>query len=185
MCHEGVVTCARVQCVSSCAHPHQGPRDCCPRCSGTGSPGWGGWQGGSAWPASPCLGTGWGGKDKPFQKWLPFLYTPKSWGLGSLGDRERHSWHCCQPEGSLVPFCSYPTPKAVSTRAGSMSQGTASSLGQTPVKCASVRWVRAVLRGGAPWAQPGHCGQQALRGSETGGEAGLGAKSQQGPEVCG
>ncbi|KAK1335156.1 LOW QUALITY PROTEIN: hypothetical protein QTO34_004736 [Cnephaeus nilssonii] len=34
MCHEGVVTCARVQCVSSCAHPRQGPRDCCPRCSG-------------------------------------------------------------------------------------------------------------------------------------------------------
>ncbi|XP_016068872.1 PREDICTED: kielin/chordin-like protein [Miniopterus natalensis] len=33
MCHEGVVTCARVQCVSSCAHPHQGPSDCCPRCS--------------------------------------------------------------------------------------------------------------------------------------------------------
>ncbi|XP_066218722.1 kielin/chordin-like protein isoform X2 [Saccopteryx leptura] len=33
MCHDGVVTCARVQCVSSCAHPHQGPGDCCPRCS--------------------------------------------------------------------------------------------------------------------------------------------------------
>ncbi|XP_058385545.1 kielin/chordin-like protein isoform X2 [Diceros bicornis minor] len=32
-CHEGVVTCARVQCVSSCAQPHQGPGDCCPRCS--------------------------------------------------------------------------------------------------------------------------------------------------------
>ncbi|XP_008571579.1 PREDICTED: kielin/chordin-like protein [Galeopterus variegatus] len=32
-CHEGVVTCARVQCVSSCAQPHQGPSDCCPRCS--------------------------------------------------------------------------------------------------------------------------------------------------------
>ncbi|XP_073919670.1 kielin/chordin-like protein isoform X4 [Castor canadensis] len=34
MCHEGVVTCARVQCVSSCTQPHQGPNDCCPRCSG-------------------------------------------------------------------------------------------------------------------------------------------------------
>ncbi|XP_075413505.1 kielin/chordin-like protein [Tenrec ecaudatus] len=34
MCHEGVVTCARIQCVSSCAQPHQGPGDCCPRCSG-------------------------------------------------------------------------------------------------------------------------------------------------------
>uniref|UniRef100_G1Q6F1 Kielin cysteine rich BMP regulator n=1 Tax=Myotis lucifugus TaxID=59463 RepID=G1Q6F1_MYOLU len=33
MCREGVVTCARVQCVSSCAHPRQGPSDCCPRCS--------------------------------------------------------------------------------------------------------------------------------------------------------
>ncbi|XP_015424353.1 PREDICTED: kielin/chordin-like protein [Myotis davidii] len=33
MCREGIVTCARVQCVSSCAHPHQGPSDCCPRCS--------------------------------------------------------------------------------------------------------------------------------------------------------
>uniref|UniRef100_A0A452S5Z3 Kielin cysteine rich BMP regulator n=1 Tax=Ursus americanus TaxID=9643 RepID=A0A452S5Z3_URSAM len=32
-CHEGVVTCARVQCVSSCARPHQGLSDCCPRCS--------------------------------------------------------------------------------------------------------------------------------------------------------
>ncbi|XP_036184640.1 kielin/chordin-like protein isoform X1 [Myotis myotis] len=33
MCREGIVTCARVQCVSSCAHPRQGPSDCCPRCS--------------------------------------------------------------------------------------------------------------------------------------------------------
>ncbi|XP_070473753.1 kielin/chordin-like protein isoform X1 [Equus przewalskii] len=33
VCHEGVVTCAHVQCVSSCAQPHQGPGDCCPRCS--------------------------------------------------------------------------------------------------------------------------------------------------------
>nr|XP_045016263.1 kielin/chordin-like protein isoform X3 [Jaculus jaculus] len=33
MCHEGVVTCARIQCVDSCAQPHQGPSDCCPRCS--------------------------------------------------------------------------------------------------------------------------------------------------------
>uniref|UniRef100_A0A8C9P3Q1 Kielin cysteine rich BMP regulator n=1 Tax=Spermophilus dauricus TaxID=99837 RepID=A0A8C9P3Q1_SPEDA len=33
MCHEGIVTCASVQCVSSCAQPHQGPTDCCPRCS--------------------------------------------------------------------------------------------------------------------------------------------------------
>ncbi|XP_047416876.1 kielin/chordin-like protein isoform X3 [Sciurus carolinensis] len=33
VCHEGVVTCAGVQCVSSCAQPHQGPTDCCPRCS--------------------------------------------------------------------------------------------------------------------------------------------------------
>ncbi|XP_029773931.1 kielin/chordin-like protein [Suricata suricatta] len=33
MCHEGIVTCARVQCVSSCAQPHQGLGDCCPRCS--------------------------------------------------------------------------------------------------------------------------------------------------------
>ncbi|XP_066898323.1 kielin/chordin-like protein isoform X4 [Kogia breviceps] len=33
MCHEGVVTCARVQCVTSCAQPHLGPRDCCLRCS--------------------------------------------------------------------------------------------------------------------------------------------------------
>ncbi|XP_023384683.1 kielin/chordin-like protein isoform X1 [Pteropus vampyrus] len=32
-CHEGIVTCARVQCVSPCAQPHQGPSDCCPRCS--------------------------------------------------------------------------------------------------------------------------------------------------------
>uniref|UniRef100_A0A8C2VDV9 Kielin cysteine rich BMP regulator n=1 Tax=Chinchilla lanigera TaxID=34839 RepID=A0A8C2VDV9_CHILA len=34
VCHEGVVTCAHIQCVSSCAQPHQGPSDCCPRCSG-------------------------------------------------------------------------------------------------------------------------------------------------------
>ncbi|KAM6152335.1 kielin/chordin-like protein [Erethizon dorsatum] len=33
MCHEGIVTCAHIQCVSSCAQPHQGPSDCCPRCS--------------------------------------------------------------------------------------------------------------------------------------------------------
>ncbi|XP_032339184.1 kielin/chordin-like protein isoform X1 [Camelus ferus] len=33
MCHEGVITCARVQCVTSCAQPRQGPSDCCPRCS--------------------------------------------------------------------------------------------------------------------------------------------------------
>ncbi|KAM9650369.1 kielin/chordin-like protein [Trichechus inunguis] len=33
MCHEGVVTCARIQCVSSCTQPLQGPGDCCPRCS--------------------------------------------------------------------------------------------------------------------------------------------------------
>ncbi|XP_033611885.1 kielin/chordin-like protein [Fukomys damarensis] len=34
MCHEGVITCAHIQCVSSCAQPHQGPSDCCPRCKG-------------------------------------------------------------------------------------------------------------------------------------------------------
>ncbi|XP_045432612.1 kielin/chordin-like protein isoform X2 [Pipistrellus kuhlii] len=33
LCHQGVATCAQVQCVSSCARPRQGPRDCCPRCS--------------------------------------------------------------------------------------------------------------------------------------------------------
>ncbi|XP_048196143.1 kielin/chordin-like protein [Perognathus longimembris pacificus] len=33
LCHQGVVTCARIQCVSPCLQPHQGPRDCCPRCS--------------------------------------------------------------------------------------------------------------------------------------------------------
>ncbi|XP_011795022.1 PREDICTED: kielin/chordin-like protein [Colobus angolensis palliatus] len=33
VCHEGVVTCARIQCISSCTQPHQGPQDCCPRCS--------------------------------------------------------------------------------------------------------------------------------------------------------
>ncbi|XP_012576223.1 PREDICTED: kielin/chordin-like protein [Condylura cristata] len=33
VCHEGVVTCAHIQCVSSCAQPRQGPGDCCPRCS--------------------------------------------------------------------------------------------------------------------------------------------------------
>lgn len=25
-----------------------------------------------------------------------------------LGGREPHPWHCCQPEVSLVLFCSYP-----------------------------------------------------------------------------
>uniref|UniRef100_H0V452 Kielin cysteine rich BMP regulator n=1 Tax=Cavia porcellus TaxID=10141 RepID=H0V452_CAVPO len=34
MCHEGIVTCAHIQCVSSCAQPHLEPGDCCPRCSG-------------------------------------------------------------------------------------------------------------------------------------------------------
>ncbi|KAF6276032.1 kielin cysteine rich BMP regulator [Rhinolophus ferrumequinum] len=33
ICHKGVVTCGHIQCVSSCAQPHQGPHDCCPRCS--------------------------------------------------------------------------------------------------------------------------------------------------------
>uniref|UniRef100_A0A2K6T6R8 Kielin cysteine rich BMP regulator n=1 Tax=Saimiri boliviensis boliviensis TaxID=39432 RepID=A0A2K6T6R8_SAIBB len=33
VCHKGIVTCARIQCISSCAQPHQGPHDCCPRCS--------------------------------------------------------------------------------------------------------------------------------------------------------
>uniref|UniRef100_A0A8D1KH72 Kielin cysteine rich BMP regulator n=1 Tax=Sus scrofa TaxID=9823 RepID=A0A8D1KH72_PIG len=33
MCHEGVITCAHIQCVTSCAQPRQGPSDCCPRCS--------------------------------------------------------------------------------------------------------------------------------------------------------
>nr|XP_051704902.1 kielin/chordin-like protein isoform X2 [Oryctolagus cuniculus] len=33
-CHQGIVTCARVQCVSSCAQPQQGPGDCCPQCPG-------------------------------------------------------------------------------------------------------------------------------------------------------
>ncbi|XP_036905133.1 kielin/chordin-like protein [Sturnira hondurensis] len=33
LCHEGIVTCARIQCVIPCVHPHQGPGDCCPRCS--------------------------------------------------------------------------------------------------------------------------------------------------------
>nr|XP_016813620.2 kielin/chordin-like protein isoform X2 [Pan troglodytes] len=33
VCHEGVVTCARIQCISSCAQPRQGPHDCCPQCS--------------------------------------------------------------------------------------------------------------------------------------------------------
>lgn len=36
-----------------------------------------------------------------------------------------------------------------------MNQGRASSLGQTPVKCASVRWVTATLRGGEAWTLGG------------------------------
>ncbi|XP_060052517.1 kielin/chordin-like protein isoform X2 [Erinaceus europaeus] len=32
-CHEGVVTCAHIQCLSACAQPRQRPGDCCPRCS--------------------------------------------------------------------------------------------------------------------------------------------------------
>uniref|UniRef100_G3TCX1 Kielin cysteine rich BMP regulator n=1 Tax=Loxodonta africana TaxID=9785 RepID=G3TCX1_LOXAF len=32
MCHEGVITCAHIQCVGSCAQPRQGPGECCPRC---------------------------------------------------------------------------------------------------------------------------------------------------------
>lgn len=40
-CHEGVVTCSRVQCVvNACPQPQQDRGDCCPRCLGTGS--WGG-----------------------------------------------------------------------------------------------------------------------------------------------
>lgn len=55
-----------------------------------------------------------------------------------------------------------------------MSPGRASSLGQTPAKCASVRWVRAVLRGG-----------DSLGAAETGGEAGLRVESQHGQEAGG
>ncbi|XP_074049842.1 kielin/chordin-like protein isoform X1 [Macrotis lagotis] len=32
MCHQGIITCAHIRCVSSCAHPHQGSTDCCPLC---------------------------------------------------------------------------------------------------------------------------------------------------------
>ncbi|XP_039769314.1 kielin/chordin-like protein [Ornithorhynchus anatinus] len=32
MCHEGVVTCARIRCISSCARPRQVPGECCPLC---------------------------------------------------------------------------------------------------------------------------------------------------------
>ncbi|XP_054985230.1 kielin/chordin-like protein [Sorex araneus] len=35
LCHDGVATCAPVQCVSTCARPHRDPGDCCPRCPGT------------------------------------------------------------------------------------------------------------------------------------------------------
>ncbi|XP_056655665.1 kielin/chordin-like protein isoform X2 [Monodelphis domestica] len=32
MCHEGIITCAHIRCVSSCAHPQQSSTDCCPLC---------------------------------------------------------------------------------------------------------------------------------------------------------
>ncbi|XP_072508897.1 kielin/chordin-like protein isoform X2 [Notamacropus eugenii] len=32
ICHQGIITCAHIHCVSSCAHPQQGSTDCCPLC---------------------------------------------------------------------------------------------------------------------------------------------------------
>lgn len=78
-CHKGIVTCARIQCVSSCAQPRQGPSDCCPRCSGMGS--------GQAWtaqrrrlPAPPCLCTGLGAKGQAVSAIFAHP-NPGGWGI--------------------------------------------------------------------------------------------------------
>lgn len=89
MCHDGVVTCARLQCVSSCARPHQGLNDCCPRCSGTGNlgPAWGR-QGGSTWSASP---SGAGQQSWAFLEVAPILaHTPVPGAGVHCREREPH-----------------------------------------------------------------------------------------------
>lgn len=132
MCHEGVVTCASVQCVSSCAQPHQGPTDCCPRCSGTRSLGQGGITG--VTPPWVCAGLGsGGGGSRRSGSILTFTPVP---GEGHL-EEANPILASCQPENSLL--CSYPTPKTACTTVGSTSLGRASSQGLTPAKCAPVR----------------------------------------------
>lgn len=86
-----------------------------------------------------------GGQGSPVPGWSPFLHTLILSARGSVSPAPgtaaslKAPWSC---------FALTPSPKTVSTRAESMSPGRASSLGQTPAKCASVRWVRAALRGG-------------------------------------
>lgn len=100
----------------------------------------------------PALALG-GAAEMGFSRSGPHA-CPQILGAGGPWETENptpYPWHCCQREGLLVLFCPYPTPKTASMRAGSTSLERASSLGKTPVRCASVRWVRATLRGGALW----------------------------------
>lgn len=109
MCHKGVITCAQIQCVSSCVRPQQGPSDCCPRCSGTRNPGWEEVLG-VAWAATPpyfCSEMGGRGRCVGTPRKVAFVsihFSAPRWGIRAGAWRSPPSWHCCQPEGSL--FCS-------------------------------------------------------------------------------
>lgn len=100
LCHEGVVTCAQVQCVSSCAHPRQGPGDCCPRCSGTGSPGWGGVGGREAVPGQclPALALGGAAETSLSGSGFYFCTHPNPGGWGPWGTEDatqlKAPWSC-------------------------------------------------------------------------------------------
>lgn len=95
VCHEGVVTCAHVQCVSSCAQPHQGPGDCCPRCSGTRSLGGVGEGGGQRPSISlPLYRAGQqrraaSGEVAPILIHTPITEAGEHWGAGNPTP-----WHC-------------------------------------------------------------------------------------------
>ncbi|KAF3819338.1 hypothetical protein GH733_013488 [Mirounga leonina] len=92
MCHEGIVTCAHIQCVIACARPHQGLNDCCPRCSGTGSLGLaGGRQAGGTRSTSPSFVLGWAAEPGCSREVTPIpAHTPIPGAGGHCGGREPH-----------------------------------------------------------------------------------------------
>lgn len=188
-CHEGVVTCARVQCVSSCARPHQGLSDCCPRCSGTGSLGRLGRWGGSTWATS--LSLYWAGQQSravlEVTPILAHIPIPGAGRGGAAGIQNLNPWHSCQPKDSVVLFFSYPPtlPQDCEHEGHKYEPGESFQPGADPCEVCICEVGDGNAEGwaavkGAAWTPCGACTVRVRERNVplwSGGEAGLGVKS--------
>lgn len=128
---------------------------------------WVGVDGTEAAPVGTSLPLHWAGWQRQAVSAI-FAHTNLG-GWGTWGGREPHPWHCCQPEVSLVLFCSYPTPQDCEHKGRKYEPGESFQPGADPCEVCICEVGEGHAEGrGTMRVQPGRYEEQALWGSETG-----------------